>query len=145
LHEAFTGDDRYMYDANYTVTSYTPETPFAQDRVSVFKFDCAFRIVYMRTYFDNLQRVSTFTTDYPATCARCTGECVTQQTIQSASLAIHGAVRQQAMRSNALRAGGGAGPLRLAGTNYSEPLHRPSPESRRPRPVGVPSQPGIAL
>lgn len=136
LHEAYTASERYMYNDSYTVVLYPSETPFAQDRVSVFKFDCAFRIVYMRTYFDNLQRVSTFTSDYPATCARCTGECVTQQTVQSASRAVHGAARQQAARN---------GVLRLAGTNYSEPRHRPPPEARRPQPVGVPSLPGIAV
>ena len=79
LHEAFTGSDRLMYEANYSVISYPPETAFAQDRVSVFKFDCSFRIVYLRTYFDNLQRVSTFTSAFPPVCAALLGPVCQQR------------------------------------------------------------------
>lgn len=138
LHEAFTGSDRLMYEDNYTVISYPPETAFAQDRVSVFRFDCSFRIVYLRTYFDNLQRVSTFTSVYPPVCARCSGTCITDMQIAEASLAVHGNARQQGVRNRLAR-------LKPAGVDYSVPPQRPAPGQRRPRPPGLALDNRVAL
>lgn len=158
LHEAFTGDDRYMYDDSFVVTSYPPETPFAQDRATIFKFDCSYRIVYMRTYFDNLQRVSTFTTDYPDPCSRCTGTCVTQQHLTAAQKAVmRGARAQNALIAHHGPKSAAARQLAIArviksgddddsGSN-STPSHpvRPSPDTRRPKPNGIPVHERLAL
>ena len=138
LHEAFTGSDRLMYEDNFTVISYTTETPFAQDRVTVFRFDCSYRIVYLRTYFDNLQRVSTFTSDYPPVCARCSGTCITEMQIAEASLAVHGNARQQGGRNRLAR-------LKPAGVDYSVPPQRPTADQRRPRPSGLAPENFLAL
>src|SRR6202012_1599558 len=99
LHEAFTGSQRLMYADTFTIISYTPETAFAQDRVSVFLSDCPYPIGYLRPYFDNLQRVSTFTSDYPEMCARCSGQCVSSASLQAASLAVYGNARKKRTRN----------------------------------------------
>ncbi len=150
LHEALTGDERYMWDDDFVVTQYSSETSFAQDRVSIFQFDCSYRLVYMRTYYNDYQRVSTYTTDHPAVCSRCTGACVSEEHITAAQRAIIRGARAQ----NALVARNGprsasanqAASRALAGgrTADNATVTRPDPSTRRPKPVGVPVHRGVA-
>ncbi len=64
-----------LYDENFTVTPMATGTVYTQDLEVVARFDCDGRLAYFRIYGDFWQRLSTFTTDYPAVCRHCSRSC----------------------------------------------------------------------
>lgn len=74
LWSATTNHSRQFLDAdNDHVVHYPAGTPYQQDDAIIIRFNCNFKVVYYRDYFDQVQLVSTFTKRYDPVCTPCGG------------------------------------------------------------------------
>lgn len=69
--KATTTASRYLLNNVSQIVLYPSGTNYTTDDAIVIRFDCHFKVVYYRQYFDSVQRVSTYTQSYPYVCEHC--------------------------------------------------------------------------